>query len=372
MVDGKAGRGPRTACRSLSIPGGGSPLMPSPNQGAERRAERRAQNTGSRWAVRALVVGGLAGAAWLLTGTAAHAADHGGGPAGSPDGSASHRVAPVSGGESTVRELLEAAVQPLEFRYTSQCHRRVVTSILATAERVLSGPVELPAEVIYDGIAIDAYPYGAEPHRKPAPSRTSGGSADDRKRHRPAAHAADPVTAPETRQPDAELPLSDATEPAAVSPVAMSPVAMSPVVGSPVAVSSVAGPSAAGGAQAAPTSASTSTKASRDTAGHTPARYAKAQSRSSVHRRVPAARPASPKTDREDAPVQNGPEPARMNLGTVSGIPANGSGSSPEVGPVAVLPPRVGNGAVDNHRFPFATDVVARRNDAVAPDVFPD
>ncbi|MEU8239249.1 hypothetical protein AB0C07_13470 [Actinoplanes missouriensis] len=302
--------------------------------------------------MRALVVGGLAGAAWLLTGTAAHAADHDGGPAGSPDGSASHRVAPVSGGESTVRELLEAAVQPLEFGYTSQCHRRVVTSILATAERVLSGPVELPAEVIYDGIAIDAYPYGAEPHRKPAPSRTSGGSADDRKRHRPAAHAADPVTAPATRQPDAELPLSDATEPAAVSPAV--------------------GPSTAGGAQAAPTSASTSTKASRDTAGHTPARHAKAQSRSSVHRRVPAARPASPKTVREEAPVQNGPEPARMNLGTVSGIPANGSGSSPEVGPVAVLPPRVGNGAVDNHRFPFATDVVARRNDAVAPDVFPD
>ncbi|MEU4557277.1 hypothetical protein AB0F72_02735 [Actinoplanes sp. NPDC023936] len=300
--------------------------------------------------MRALVIGGLAGAAWLLTGTAAHAADHDGEPTGSPKRSAPHRVAPVSG-ESTVRELLEAAVQPLESEYTPQCHRRVVTSILATAERVLSGPVELPAEVIYDGFAIDAYPFGAEPHRKTAPSRTSAGSADDRNRHRPAVDAADPVAQPDTRQPDAELPPSDVTAPA-VSPAAEQ--------------------SAAGSAHPAPTSASTSTKAARDTAGSKPARHAKAQSRSSVHRRVPAARPASPKMVREEAPVHDGPEPARMNLGTVSGIPASGSGSSPEVGPVAVLPPRVADGAVGHHRFPFATDVEARRNDAVAPDVFPD
>ena len=55
------------------LPAGVSALMPPHIQGAERRTEHRARRT--RWGLRALVVGGLAGAAWLLTGAAAHAAD---------------------------------------------------------------------------------------------------------------------------------------------------------------------------------------------------------------------------------------------------------------------------------------------------------
>jgi hypothetical protein len=69
----------RTACRASAITHGSSPLMPSHSQGAERRTERRAKRTGSRWHPRALDVD--------LT---------------------------VAGLEPTVGGLLKAAVQPLE------------------------------------------------------------------------------------------------------------------------------------------------------------------------------------------------------------------------------------------------------------------
>src|SRR3954451_10927251 len=66
-------------------PAGVSALMPPHIQGAERRTERRAGRT--RWGLRVLVVSGLAGAAWLLTGAAAQAADRTDGPTGSLLGS---------------------------------------------------------------------------------------------------------------------------------------------------------------------------------------------------------------------------------------------------------------------------------------------
>ncbi|MEU4692081.1 hypothetical protein [Actinoplanes sp. NPDC023714] len=341
-------RGMRAACRSLSIPRGGSPLMPSPNQEAERRPERRAGHIGSRWALRALVIGGLAGAAWLLTGTAAHAADNDFEPAGSLYESTSHSVAPVAGDEAMVGELLKAAAQPLESESAPKLHRRVVKSILTTAERMLSGPVEMPDEVIYDGSAIDADLLEEEPRRKSAPSRTSDGPADDRERPEPAEDAADTVTEPKQEAP-----------------------AASPQVADPSPAGSAVVPPAEPRA-ALPTSADHSTRADHAPRGESSPRRAKAESRSHVHRRVPAARPAPAETVRQEEPVDDGHTPARMNLGTVSGIPAGGPGASPEVGPAAVLPARVVNDAVDGHRFPFAADVEARRNDAVAPTVSPD
>ncbi|BBH65476.1 hypothetical protein ACTI_21610 [Actinoplanes sp. OR16] len=339
-------RGMRAACRSLSIPRGGSPLMPSPSQEAERRPERRAGHIGSRWALRALVIGGLAGAAWLLTGTAAQAADHDGEPAGSLYESASHSVASVAGNEPLVGELLKAAAQPLESESAPKLHRRVVKSILTTAERMLSGPVEVPDEVIYDGSAFDTDLLDEEPRRKSVPSRTSDGPADDRTRPEPAEDVADTVTEPE---PDTTA-----------SAVAVPPSAGSAVIppAEPRAALSI--------------SAGASIEASHAPRAVPAAKRAKAESRNHVHRRVPAARPAPAETVRKERPVDDGHTPARMNLGTVSGIPASGPGASPEVGPAAVLPARIVNGAVEGHRFPFAADVEARRNDAVAPTVSPD
>ncbi|MEU4156211.1 hypothetical protein [Actinoplanes sp. NPDC026670] len=82
MTDWQAERVERTARRSAANPHGGSPLMPSHSQGAERRPERRAGRTGSRWRLRVPVAGGS--------------------------------TATIAGYERTVDGLLEAAVQPPE------------------------------------------------------------------------------------------------------------------------------------------------------------------------------------------------------------------------------------------------------------------
>ena len=101
--------------------------LPPHIQGAERRR--------SRWGLRLLVVGGLAGAAWLLTGAAAHAADRSGEPDGSLFGAVvgGDAIVPVSG-------LLTAAAQPLEAVPAHQHH--VVADILEVPQRVLARPAE--------------------------------------------------------------------------------------------------------------------------------------------------------------------------------------------------------------------------------------
>jgi hypothetical protein len=352
MTDWEVERDERAAYRSVTAHGA-SPLMPSHSHGAERRPERRASRTGSRWALRALVIGGLASAAWLLTGAAAHAADQGSGPVGSVLGSTLDSVASVSGNEPTVGELLKAAVQPLESAPKS--HRRpAVTSILAAPERVLSGPVETLDEVVHDGSAIGAETVDTVLRTAAAASRTSGEMADDRARTGSADIAADSVTEPAQAEP------APAETPVAVPDGAERPH-----------------PPAVDGARTVMPAetladASDSTLASRARAGITPVRYAEASSRSDVSRNVSAARPAVPETIREDRPVNDGPAPMRINLGAVSGIPAGAPGASPESGSAAVLPARFANGAVRNHLRPLATDVEVRRHDAEAPTVSPD
>ncbi|WP_328464053.1 hypothetical protein OHA21_39655 [Actinoplanes sp. NBC_00393] len=361
MTSWEVERDERTACRSV-IAHGATTLMPSHSHGAERRPERRASRTGSRWALRALVVGGLAGAAWLLTGAAAHAADHDSGPLGSVLGSTLDSVATVSGNEPPVGELLKAAIQPLESAPKS--HRRptsgfprgssAVTSILTAPERVLSGPVETLDEVVHDGSVIGVETVDKVLRTATAPPRASGEKADDRTWTGSVDTATDPVTEPEPAEP------ASAEEPVTVT-AAVQDGAADVVDGARTVVRTK--PLA---------EASASTQASRADAGITPVRYTEAQSRSHVHRHVAAARPATPETIREDRPVDDGPAPMRMNLGAVSGIPAGGSGASPEVGSAAVLPARVANGAVHNQVRPLAADVEVRRHDAEAPTVSPD
>ncbi|MEV0896943.1 hypothetical protein [Actinoplanes sp. NPDC049802] len=309
-------RDERATCRSLPDTRGGSPLMPSHSQGAERRTERRAGRAGSRWVLRALVVGGLAGVAWLLTGSAAHAADHD-----DPLGSVLSEVATVTGNEPTVGELLEAAAQPLE---TAPKNHRPL----------LSTPVETIDEVVHEVTAIDGETVGVLLRTATAAPRASGGTVDDRAQSRPAKTVAEPVTEPVSVKAPPKRPVADVTtaEPEAEQPE-------EPVV--------------------------TRTGKAKLKKGK-----AKAEPRSQVHRQVPAARPA-PETVRDEVP-DDGPAPRRMNLGAVSGIPANGTGASPEAGSVAVLPARFANGAVADHRLPVAADVEARRNDAEAPTVSPD
>jgi hypothetical protein len=114
----------RTAFRLPSVPVAGvSTLMPPHIQGAERRMERRVRRT--RWGLRALVLGGLAGAAWLLTGAAAQAAGQTDGPAGSLFGL-------VAGDGSSVSGLRSVADQPLESDFP----------VLEVPQRVRTRPAE--------------------------------------------------------------------------------------------------------------------------------------------------------------------------------------------------------------------------------------
>ncbi|MBO3742006.1 hypothetical protein [Actinoplanes flavus] len=320
MADWGVERDERATCRSLPSTHGGSPLMPSHSQGAERRTERRAGRTGSRWILRAVVVGGLAGAAWLLTGSAAHAADH-------DDliGSVLSEVASVTGNEPTVGELLEAAARPLE----------------------PSMPVEAIDEIVDEVTAIDGEPVGASLRTVVTAPRASGGTVDGRAQSRPATTVAEPVTEPVPVDYPLEPPAAAAAPVTVVDVTAAVPDAKRPE--KPVLTRT---------GKAKP-------KKAKAVAGK-----ARAQFRPEAQRRIPAARPA-PETARDEVP-DDGPTPRRMNLGAVSGIPANGSGASPEAGSVAVLPARLANGAVANHRLPVAADVEARRNDAEAPTVSPD
>ena len=74
-----------------------------------------AQRPGVRWALRALVIGALAGAAWLLTGVAAQAADHDPTAVGAiPDLSLIDSARPGDTTEPAVTGVLQAAAQPLD------------------------------------------------------------------------------------------------------------------------------------------------------------------------------------------------------------------------------------------------------------------
>ncbi|WP_436525046.1 hypothetical protein [Actinoplanes sp. HUAS TT8] len=364
MTGWRVERTPRTASGSAPVTPGGSPLMPPQSQGAERRPERRAGRTGSRWVLRALVIGGLAGAAWLLTGAAANAAE--------PDteplpGSAfgivlDDDVEPAttwfdSNREPVVSELLKAAVQPLES--VPKAHQHVLTTLLEAADEPLEDLV------VDDEPAIDAESPGNAPRSALAPLRSSSGYADDRERP-----AIGDETADHEAEPAAQAPADDA----AVTP---SPVAE--LLEHPVATDAV-GETAAPAAVSGTLAASSRTRASRVPAGDAvdgvaPARRIKAaHSRSHVHRHAPAARPVAPEAIRDDIPGGDGPAPARTNLGAVSGIPASssGSGANTENGSSAVLPGGIANGPVACHRCPVAPDVDARRHDAEAPTVSPD
>ena len=103
--------------------------MPPHIQGAERRTGLGTKHTDHRWGPRQLVVGGPAGAAWLLTGGAAHPADRTDGRVGSPVGS-------VVDGDATVpvTGLLAAAAQPPETGHLADQHQ------LAGPIRLTGGP----------------------------------------------------------------------------------------------------------------------------------------------------------------------------------------------------------------------------------------
>jgi hypothetical protein len=193
----------RTACPWPSVPSTGvATSLPPHIQGAERRTEHRAGHTDYRWNLRVLVDDGPAGAAWLLTGGAAHAADRTDEPVGSPLGSVVDGAAapPVTG-------IRTAAVQPLETVHPA--HQHVATELIEVARRV-------PARITQ---SLDEIGHGQSRNRMDAaidgsdqvlrelagPIRLTGGPASAQ--HHSTAKLPDTAMLPDTAKlPDTVLP----------------------------------------------------------------------------------------------------------------------------------------------------------------------
>ncbi|WP_203782669.1 hypothetical protein [Paractinoplanes rishiriensis] len=317
--------------------------MPPHIQGAERRTERRAQTTGSRWGLRVLVVGGLAGAAWLLTGAAAHAADRSDGPVGSLLGSVvdGDVTAPVSGLLSSATRPLEAAVP------VKHSKKHVVADILEVPQRVLTRPAKTVVDVA-TAATVDTAKTGVDVVTREVvePTRLTGEPAADP--HRLTA-VTDDVT------PDAD-PVAERPQEPAVAP---EPVAAAP------APAVTAGHARIVKALPAPVAA---------VKHGVPARHSKTASASIAHRHPVMHRAvAGTAAVTEDSPGGDGPAPLQVHLGDVSGTPTSSwSGSPTEGGSPAFLPAAIASSTMACQRLPIASDVEVRRIDAEAPTVSPD
>ncbi|MFF5084757.1 hypothetical protein ACFY36_47610 [Actinoplanes sp. NPDC000266] len=324
-------------------PAGDSTPVPPHIQGAEWRTESRARrHTGSRWGLRVLVVGGLAGAAWLLTGAAAHAADRVDGPDGSLLGSVigADTTAPVTG-------LLQAAVQPLEAERPD--HERPLTDILDVPRRVLSHPAETVVDEVTDdhtGTPVDAAVSDVDQVLSDVTGtiRLIGGPETPQR----LAAVTDAVTETESPADDRPAP-SDEERQQPVDAGTASPVTTfrAPVTGHRAAV---------------------------------PVKHGKVSSARSAHRHhhharaAQAAKVVAPdRAGEESTPGDDEPAaPLRLRLGDVSGTPTSGSGTPTEGGSAAFLPAAIANGTMASHLAAIASDVEARQHDAEAPTVSPD
>jgi hypothetical protein len=337
----------RAAYLSPSVsPTAASTPLPPHIQGAERRR--------SRWGLRLLVVGGLAGAAWLLTGAAAQAADRADEPSGSLLGAVldGDVTAPVSG-------LLTAAAQPLE---ASPAHKHhVVADVLEVPQRVLTRPAATISEVTHGATGTDVDTVtdgvGTVLREVAGPLRLTGGPASDQQR------IVTTVTDAIGSEPD--LVGSGDARPAAERP-------QEPVI-EPVRTAALPVPVAQAN------HASLSKEVPAPTAAlrvDSVVRHIRAASASIVHRHrhAPAhAVVSGPATVREDTGGGDGPAtPLQLHLGDVSGTPTSGSGTPTEGGSAAFLPVAIANSTMARQLLPFASDVEVRRHDAEAPTVSPD
>jgi hypothetical protein len=340
----------RTAVPASVAPVGGTALMPPHSQGAERRTDRHTTGTGSRWALRALVIGGLAGAAWLLTGAAAHAADTDPAPGGLLGPSLIGAVVDGASGTTTVGQVLHTATRPLEADRPAK-HRDVTSTVLSTPARVLSAPVKVLTGTLDEATqqsgrdsALGAVDQAVQ--ELPEPIRLTGGPAESPQLAPVAAPHTDDLPQvtdqPQHAAPVAEPVDDDAAATRTAEPV---PARTVPAIGFDAGVRDHEG-----------------------TTGSVGKRH------STVTVRHPAAvTAATPDIARDTTPGSDGPEPLQVHLGALSsGISTSGSGAPAEGGSAAFLPAAVAGSSVAHHRLITATDVEVRRHDAEAPTVSPD
>ncbi|MEU4214276.1 hypothetical protein [Actinoplanes sp. NPDC026623] len=355
----------RDACTAfplLSVPSTGvAALMPPHSQGAERRRGHRAGRTGSRWTLRALVIGGLAGAAWLLTGAVAHAADRDPSAGGFSLGSSIIGTA-VHGddrSEPVVNGILRAATKPLESDY------RVLGSAVALPNRVAdtldrTTGSRTGADSAHGG--VDGVVRGLT-----VPIRLAGEAVDTRKlasiTDLPQDHLLKDVAAAVTpvRHHANRADVSGSENDAHGADADLSGVdrtGADEAAGDPFGAAAVMGEEIP---EAEPVLDRRSTVGTTVTRQHSIA----------ADRHPVAVTVAEPKMV-SDTPGGDGPAPLRVDLGTANGVPASGPGSATDGGSSGFLPAKVADSTVACHRLPIATDVEVRRHDAEAPTVSPD
>jgi hypothetical protein len=330
--------------------------------------ERRARRAGSRWGLRALVIGGLAGAAWLLTGTAAHAADH------DPAAARPSLLGSVGAGDvaqPTVTTILQAAAQPLESNRPAHRHHDAV-SLLPVPARALTRP----AGALTDRLsAATPGASGSSVVRViggiTGPLRLAGGPANS-----PLA----PFTAPLVRTlhpvtgvlPHAAGPvtgvLAHAAKPAVTAPRRIAAPA-APGAGTQHPVAALAAARVVPASSAVQTGPASSTVATADLPG---VRHAAAPARTIVHLHPVSRTVAGPETVRETPSGGDGPAQLQVHLGGISGLSTSGSGAPTEGGSAAFLPAAVAASSMAFQRLAQPTDVEVRRYDAEAPTVSPD
>jgi hypothetical protein len=352
----------RTASRLSSVRRPGVATPPPPSQ-VEGRTERR---TGSRWGLRTFLVGGFAGVAWLLSGAAAHAADHQAHAEAASDGSSVVSLVRALGHEgdecrttNPAAGLLDGAVPTDGVTKAADTLGTSVTSTIdpgtsrpARQPSDLSGPIDvLPGDLLDLGDDVDpvATVLAAPARLIDGPARTRGVLS--------AATETDPIV--RKLRPVAGL-LSSA-DPAASSDSDADLSAISFAPGQ--------SPSPAGtvlSADGATTELAPAASAARDDAGRTS--WIALQRFAAAH--LPDALSAT--TGLDEAPDSPVPAPLRAHLGAVSGGASTGGSGAPTDGGSATAPSSVVDSAVAAYRLPMTTDVEVRRHDAEAPTVSPD
>lgn len=366
MTGWEVERMPRAAVPVPSgAPTGVSPLMPPHSQGAERRTERRAGRTGSRWGLRVLVIGGLAGTAWLLTGAAAHAADRdpvSGGPA--LGAGLIGSVVPGDSAPTTVVRVLQTATRPLDSGRPQHRHEGSA-SLAEVPARLLSGPAGTLTSTLSEATPARTAGTGGIDRvvrELTGPLRLTGG---------PVESPLTPVTARLTRTlrpvtgllPHAAMPAMTAQRPIAAPAAIRTTAASSGLTDTGRAPRVLAAGLPAGMPDAVvPAARSARYLVMPDVAA--PGRVVQPHSVTRVA--------AEPETARETTPGSDGPAPLQVHFGALSGLSTTGSGAPTEGGSAAFLPAAVAASTMAFHRLPIATGVVARRYDAEAPTVSPD
>ncbi len=337
----------RTAHPATVAPVGAREPMPPHSQGAERRTRR------TRWGLRALVIGGLAGAAWLLTGTAAQAADHDATPGGLLGPSLIGAVLDGDTAAPTVGKILKVAAKPLDRDRPAQ--KRPVAPLTVLTETL--------DEVTTDaGSTLGAVDRVVR--EVSGPLRLTGGPADS-----PLTEPLRPLTEPLRPVTDLLNHVAPATasRPAPANPPAVDVATPRPAPATaPVADEAAQHPASAPASEPAKAAVPAGAEATTETVA-----ASDGEQHSVRTARHPAAVTATVRdTVRDTRPDGDGPAPLQVHLGA-SGISTSASGAPAEGGSAAYLPSTVAGDTVAD-RSPNAADVGVRRHDAEAPTVSPD